>query len=39
MPVLEILDWMMIGLCALLIGFSKSGLPNMIILDFSREPS
>ncbi len=29
---LELLDWLIIGLCALLIGFSKSGLPNMIIL-------
>lgn len=29
---LGFLDWMMIGLCALLIGFSKSGLPNLVIL-------
>ncbi|GIO21524.1 sulfite exporter TauE/SafE family protein [Oceanobacillus sp. J11TS1] len=32
MPELELIDWMTIGLCALLIGLSKSGLPNMIIL-------
>ncbi|MEF3327654.1 sulfite exporter TauE/SafE family protein [Oceanobacillus oncorhynchi] len=29
---LGFLDWMLIGLCALLIGFSKSGLPNLVIL-------
>ncbi|WP_339184644.1 sulfite exporter TauE/SafE family protein [Oceanobacillus sp. FSL W7-1293] len=29
---LGFIDWMMIGLCALLIGFSKSGLPNLVIL-------
>lgn len=29
---LGFLDWMLIGLCALLIGCSKSGLPNLVIL-------
>ncbi|WP_052400848.1 sulfite exporter TauE/SafE family protein [Oceanobacillus jeddahense] len=29
---LELMDWVLIGLCALLIGFSKSGLPNLVIL-------
>jgi uncharacterized protein len=29
---LSIMDWLIVILCAIFIGFSKSGLPNMIIL-------